>query len=500
MKTQIISLDKFDDIDSIRDKMLWSKSNRMLLVFPKRGKILRRALDMQLLLHTAVDLGGQVALVTNDSVVIDLAQEAGIQVFSEVSEAQQTIWRSPVHPHSVEARVDNRLDLSKLRDHKAVYLHQPTLLNSAVIRVLAFTLGVLAVITLFLFFMPNALISLHPKVQEQTQQIDIFATSEIANPNVNGGIPIAQATTILELHGEAASTGLVSFPIKSARGSVVFTNLTEAPVRVPAGTILLALENPPIRFKLLTAVDVPGPVGATAEGQVEALQQGSMGNVAAGAITAFEGALGTQLSVVNPLPAVGGEDENSPSPSDADIYELRQSLLDTIPTSAKKEFTTLLPRGTILLTDSIQVEEIVDEQSEPLAGMPADRLSMTLRVSVSGWTYLESDLRQVAELGLNANLPAGFEPLDQDVTIQMVNAPMWENQIGRWKIIATRKLIPQLGAIASPTKLIGMQVEEAYNYLNNAADWELPPELKIQPQWWRWMPFLPFQYNIEVNP
>jgi len=77
---------------------------------------------------------------------------------------------------------------------------------------------------------------------------------------------------------------------------------------------------------------------------------------------------------------------------------------------------------------------------------------------------------------------------------------MWENQIGRWKIIATRKLIPQLGAIASPTKLIGMQVEEAYNYLNNAADWELPPELKIQPQWWRWMPFLPFQYNIEVNP
>jgi len=146
------------------------------------------------------------------------------------------------------------------------------------------------------------------------------------------------------------------------------------------------------------------------------------------------------------------------------------------------------------------MEELVDEQIEPSIGTPADRLSMTLRVRVSGWAYLDSDLRQVATLGLNTNLPDGFEPIDQEVTIQIVDAPSWGNQIGRWKIIASRRLIPQLGVIANPAKLIGMKVEDATNYLNGAADWELPPDLIIQPSWWQWMPFLPFQYNIEVNP
>lgn len=500
MKTQIISLDKFDDIDSVRDKMLWSKSARMLLVFPKRGRILRRALDLALLQRTASELGGQVALVTNDRVVTDLASEMGIPVFSQVADAQQSVWHSPDHPHPDDTRAEQRLDRQGHRQQKAALNPGKSTLNTPWVRVLAFIAGVFSVTTLVLFFMPTVKITLHPKVQTQSQLIEVFATSEIASPNVNGGIPIKQVTTILELHGEAASTGMVRFPTKAAVATVIFTNLTEMPIRVPSGTVLLALETPPVRYKVLNTVDIPGSVGATAEAQVEALQQGSVGNVPAGAITAFEGALGTQLSVENPLPAEGGEDENSPTPSEADVQMLRDALLGGVSRSAQTEFSSLMSEGMALIIDSIKTEELVDEKVEPAVGMPADRLQMTLRVRVSGWAYSNADLQQVAMLGLNANLPDGYEPIDQGVTFQNDSLPIWENQIGRWKISATRQIIPQLGKVVNPSKLIGMKVSDSVNYLANAADWELAPELNIRPSGWQWMPFLPFQYNIEVMP
>ena len=39
MKTAIVQLDAFDNVISIREKISWSKTQRILLVWPNKGKI-----------------------------------------------------------------------------------------------------------------------------------------------------------------------------------------------------------------------------------------------------------------------------------------------------------------------------------------------------------------------------------------------------------------------------------------------------------------------------
>jgi hypothetical protein len=52
MKTQIIQLESHDDIISIRDKMGWSQTSRILLVWPEKKT--QPALDLVKLLAIAV--------------------------------------------------------------------------------------------------------------------------------------------------------------------------------------------------------------------------------------------------------------------------------------------------------------------------------------------------------------------------------------------------------------------------------------------------------------
>ena len=57
MKTQVIHLDPHDDLISIRDRMAWAKTPRILLVWPKRGRVGVRPLDLTLLRRHAEKTG-----------------------------------------------------------------------------------------------------------------------------------------------------------------------------------------------------------------------------------------------------------------------------------------------------------------------------------------------------------------------------------------------------------------------------------------------------------
>jgi len=62
MKTQVIQLDLHDDVTSVRDKMSWAKTPRILLVYPRRSHNLGRLLDLRLLQRHASILGAQLAI------------------------------------------------------------------------------------------------------------------------------------------------------------------------------------------------------------------------------------------------------------------------------------------------------------------------------------------------------------------------------------------------------------------------------------------------------
>ena len=57
MKTQIITLESHDDLISVRDRMSWAKTPRILLVWPKYEKVTLRQVDLKVLQRHASALG-----------------------------------------------------------------------------------------------------------------------------------------------------------------------------------------------------------------------------------------------------------------------------------------------------------------------------------------------------------------------------------------------------------------------------------------------------------
>ena len=143
MKTTLLHLESHDNLVSIRDRMSWAKTPRILLVWPNRGGVDVRPLDLTLLRRHAQTLGAEVGLVTRDAGIWWAAREQKIPCFRTSKQAQIKEWQA-VQPFDFPAR--RRLDLRGLR---ASLPGDPYRLNLAA-RVGVFAAGVLAVLLIVL--------------------------------------------------------------------------------------------------------------------------------------------------------------------------------------------------------------------------------------------------------------------------------------------------------------------------------------------------------------
>lgn len=120
----------------------------------------------------------------------------------------------------------------------------------------------------------------------------------------------AQTTFGQYLDLRAAEHGLTRKPAVKANGQVVFTG-TPGTI-IPSGTQVSTVgsETAPAVFFVTTEDVTIGPDG-TATTNIEAVEAGASGNVAAGAITLLAQSLQGVSSVNNSMPTLGGLDEES---------------------------------------------------------------------------------------------------------------------------------------------------------------------------------------------
>ena len=174
MKTQIIRLETHDDYISIRDKMSWSKARRILLVLPRRRPPLLQRLDLILLQRQAQALGGQVGLVTQDQDLILEAKELGIAAFPTIPAAQRMTWQpSTRRRRLLRYRKTQKANPDALRRLLDETRHRP---EKNWVRLVFFLLGLSSFLSLMLFFLPSATISLKPYQEEQTIEMQIRAS------------------------------------------------------------------------------------------------------------------------------------------------------------------------------------------------------------------------------------------------------------------------------------------------------------------------------------
>src|ERR671929_1716612 len=119
MKTQIITLESHEELISVRDRMSWAKTPRILLVWPKYEKVALRQVDLRVLQRHATSLGAQLGLVTRARRVRNDAEALKIPVFESPGQAQRVAWPKPrrrrwtPHPPRKDLREQREMVLAK---------------------------------------------------------------------------------------------------------------------------------------------------------------------------------------------------------------------------------------------------------------------------------------------------------------------------------------------------------------------------------------------------
>ena len=491
MKTQIITLESHDDLISVRDRMSWAKTPRILLVWPKYEKVTLRQVDLKVLQRHALSLGAQLGLVTRARRVRADAEALKIPVFESTGQAQRLAWPKPRRrrwlPHPP------RRDLREQREQ--VLLKEPEWRTHPVTRVGAFVFGVASVLVLVALFIPRAQVILHPESKAQSIALPVVAGPSVESVFITGTIPAREKHTILEGTQSVTVTGQGVTPQSQARGTVTFRNLTQQAVTIPEGTVVRTVDN--VRFATTRQGQLPAGVDESLELPVEAVESGRLGNVEAETIVVVEGRLGLSLSVTNPEPLTGGRETPSVQASDADRERAREQLMEKLERQARAQLADEMNAGDVLFQDTFAVSQILSELYDPPAGAAGTKLTLTMQVEFSALYADASDLTELASLALNASIPSGFSAASEELTLKPVTQPILNDDgFTRWTVRAERRIVQQVSPAQVTQMIQGIDASRAQALLDKNLPLEEAPEVHLSPSWWPWVPIVPFRISV----
>lgn len=495
MKTHVIHLDPHDDLISIRDRMEWAKTPRILLIWPKRGRVEVRPLDLTLLRRHAKTLGAELGIVTRNGEIRAAARELGLPLFSSAAKAQKQPWVSR-QPASLK-RTARLLDLRAMRRALAPpglfpWLQQP------LVRLSVFALGVLAVLAVMLVFIPSAEVNLKLPEQQQSLEISVTADPAVEKVQISGLIPAHSLTLLTSGSATALATGQTSVPDQAASGECLLTNLTSAAVTLPVGTLLSTSGTPPVTFETLVPLEVPAKKGKTASVAIRAVTAGTAGNLPAGAINRIDGLPGQSLTVTNPQHTRGGTEIFLELPTAQDRESLRKRLLADLEREARSQFSAQIAgaAGDLLLPATLTRLQVVEESLSPSPGQAGKKLSLKLKVEF-GVSYAAAvDLQELAGRVLAASLPAGLAPLPGQIEIQPTSQLVLGQGQTRWQMRATRTVRAAIDPGEVISLVLGKTARRAGSQLTERYQLEQPPVIQIQPSGWPWLPFLPLRIVV----
>jgi hypothetical protein len=212
------------------------------------------------------------------------AAALGLPVFASPRAAQADLW--PVSEKPI-FRPSRRTGLRALRDE--AYPAKSHWQENLFVRVGFFALGVLAVLTLALLFLPHAEITLSPESKIQNLTIPVVADPALKSVFIAGNIPAHEVTHETAGSQKILSTGATTVPESEAKGVARFRNLTASKIQIPPGVVVQTLGASPIRFVTMQEGEVAAGVGKTVDVPIEALDAGANGNLEVDLIQAHLG-------------------------------------------------------------------------------------------------------------------------------------------------------------------------------------------------------------------
>ena len=496
MKTQIITLESHDDLISVRDKLSWAKTPRILLVWPKYAKVTLRILDLKVLQRHADSLGAQLGLVTRRAKVRRDAESLGIPVFASATTAQRELWPDPV-PRSTRTPKAPRRDLRQIRDE--VYAKEPAWRTSLLGRVLTFTVGVLSFVAVAGLFVPRAALTLYPETQTQSIVIPVAASESASSISLAGAVPALTLSATEEVEQSLAIASEISVPQSKAKGVMRFTNLSQNEVTIPAGTIVATAAEPPVKFVTLKDMILAAGIDEVAEIPIEALQAGTDGNVESNTVIVVEGSLGLTVAVTNPDPIKGGVISQVTGPNDDDRARLREVALDNLRRSAETDLRAQINAADILLLDTLEITKITAETFDPPAGQPGKQLTLKMKVEFSARYVSDDAMKELSLATLNAAGENGFVSTTEPA-YEVITEPSTDNSgISHFELMVTRTLLREVDVMKVFSLVRGQKPDLIKDELSSAFALRQSPEISLTPSWWPWLPLIPFNISVEMR-
>lgn len=491
-KEQIIYLEPDDEIATIRDRIIWAEAPRVVLVVPHRNKAMRDKMNLRLVQRTGVDQAIQVALVAHHRDTVRLAKEIGLPVFwSANGLLGRHNWKGAAAPLFVPD--DDGDEVKLIPPSESIVRKDYQLISALVFGIVMLLLG-----ALILLFAPTAQITLTPVSEEVSVALEIIASPSAKNISAPlGQIPARVEELALDGSEQIAPIAKKDVPDARASGTIVFTNKTDQPLRIPKGTFISTSAGVPMRFQTTNDADV-APRGHT-EVPISAVDPGPSGNVAKFTINTAEGPFALLVNVINQNATSGGTVKRVPVVSEEDKRRVEEILIQRLRREALSKYQAILQEGEFIAPESVSVR-LDSKTYDKFVDEPADLLTLTAHATARGTIVDGSKANIVALRQLGSKLRPGFVLIPKTVEYIPGAVLSVEQDSVRFEIKAKGQATAGIDSTAIADNVRGMTIQQAEAWLNEQLRLRRDPVITIGPDWLKLgrMPFFDFRIHVEV--
>ncbi len=512
MKLQIIQLEPYDDVVSVRDRLTFVSTERVLLVWPRRGEILNRKLDLVLIQREAARQGARLALITGDPTVIDHAAELNISTFESVRASQRRRWKRPRSKVFIDRtdRPNDAPDAYELRELtsrlKALSPEQIRLRRS--LRQIGIGVLVIFLVVMVVLFVPSAEVTIHPAQAQINTTVKLIADPSLTQVNVESGhVPATIIKTDVTTQATIPTTGSANVPNTLASGTVIFTNNTDKPVFIPSGTVVSTFGFQPAHFQTTADATLDGGVGKTVTVTIEAMQDtaGAAGNIEPNLIINVQGSLGQSVAVRNADATRGGTVRQQGIVTQADHDNLLLLAREKIRQTALGEFN--LSSTQVIVPDTIKIAEERPEWTTYSAFVndPSDTLTLSMKATVQALVIDTQLAKQAAVASLALQIPQGQQIVPESVTFKpfapgdILSTDANGNVTFLMSAAANVAVIVDVGEIRNQIR--GTSVDQAVLMLEKRwlLDARYPPDIHVWPEFTGHLPILPLRIAVNLQ-
>ena len=512
---EYLQLETSDDVASVRDRLTFLRGKSVLLIWPEKGSVLTRKLDLVLIQREAVRNAVRIALVTHDPLVIRHANELSISAFETISSSERGKWkrgRSRVfttrvqRPRSEPQPDDLMPYASRVRaeDEDSDRSRIRTILTRALV------LGLLGGVLLAAAFLlvPSATVTLIPAQDFVRVEAQITADPNLQQSVVdveNGVMPAYRYQSEVEDTATITTTGSRQLTSTPAIGTVVFINRTDESIDIRSNTLVSTSAGIPIVFRTSEDATLPAGQDEQVEIPIEAVPEsaGEIGNVDIGLINSVIGDLAQSVEVRNLAPTYQGASRTVQLVTQEDRDTLVAILRQQIQDRAYRDLAPMIAESQFAIPDTLRITE---ERSDWMTfdhevGDVANTLSLTMRAMVEIIAVDEGLAEQIAYARLGAQVPRGR--LIQTQTVRYERGPVTgiePNGTVTFTITCSADVLGQINIQQIQQRIASSTPDAALQYLISTVDLEegTVPRIESYPDWLGMLPVLPMRITIRT--